>query len=638
MGGFSLNTNKYAIYANARTNSTNEKLGSSLEKLSSGLSINKAADDASGLAIANSLRSQSDGLMQSIKNANDAVGLVQIADNAMDEMSSILNIIRTKSIQSAQDGQSYASRQALQKDTQKLMEEYNNIATTTSFNGQVLLSGAYSNKEFQVGAYSNETIGITIDATDTTAVGHIREEKYDITHLNGDRDIKKGDAISLELNGIQLESVVMGTDNGQGIGRLVQTINSNSNELKARATYTTETVTSSPIRAGDVQNLTINGINLGNITDILPNDSDNKLVSVINSVKDTTGVNAFIDAAGLLHLNSSDGRAIELENMGNVVPLKYEGQADFLPPAAGDDLTINGQAIGIPAGSDLQASIDAINAFSSTTGVKAYSATVEPSLVPNRLVLDGFITEITTTNVSGGFETGIVDRGDRNINFGELNLTRIGTSDIITNFSVNNLEGDSALYTAPVAGDIVRINGVDITAAGGETPQGLADLINLSSPTTDVVATVDVITGNLKLEGKINELSGLNTIGPIQDIKFNTEVAVNETISNLDLVNTDDLLTTREGAMRAIDILDAAIKDLDSIRSDLGSTQNQLTSTINNITITQANVKIAESNIRDADFAVETNEFNKYKLLSQAGTFALSQANAVQQNVMKLLQ
>jgi len=638
MGGFTLNTNKYSIYANARTNSTNEKLNSSLEKLSSGLSINKAADDASGLAIANSLRSQGDGLMQSIKNANDAVGLVQIADNAMDEMSSILNIIRTKSVQSAQDGQSYASRQALQKDVQKLMEELNNIATTTSFNGQVLLSGAFSNKEFQIGAYSNETIDITIDATDTTAIGHIREEKYDVTHLNGDLDLKKDDALAFKLNGIQLESVQMGTKNGQGIGRLVQTINSNSNELKARATFDVETISSQPIRGGDVQNLTINGVNLGNITGILPNDSDNKLLSVINSVKDTTGVNAFIDASGLLHLNSNDGRAIEVENMGNVVPLEYEGQADYLPPAAGDDLTINGQAIGIPAGSDLQGAIDAVNAFSALTGVRAKSATVEPSLVPNKLVLEGFITEITTTNASGTFETGLVDRGDRTINFGTMNLTRIGTSDIITEFSVSNLEGDAALYTPPAAADIVRINGVDITAAGGETPQALADLINASSPLTDVVATVDVVTGNLKLDGKVNELSGLSNVAAIQDIKFNTELAIDEKISNLDLVNTEDLLTTREGAMRAMDILDAAIKDLDSIRSDLGSVQNQLTSTINNITITQANVKIAESNIRDTDFAVETNEFNKFKLLSQAGTFALSQANAVQQNVMKLLQ
>jgi len=81
-----------------------------------------------------------------------------------------------------------------------------------------------------------------------------------------------------------------------------------------------------------------------------------------------------------------------------------------------------------------------------------------------------------------------------------------------------------------------------------------------------------------------------------------------------------------------------AYKDLDRVRSDLGSTQNQMTSTINNITITQANVKIAESNIRDVDFASETEAFNKNKLLSQAGTFALSQANAVQQNVLKLLQ
>ncbi|WP_459979129.1 flagellin, partial [Nautilia lithotrophica] len=92
------------------------------------------------------------------------------------------------------------------------------------------------------------------------------------------------------------------------------------------------------------------------------------------------------------------------------------------------------------------------------------------------------------------------------------------------------------------------------------------------------------------------------------------------------------------GAMAVMDIADSAAKLLDKIRGDIGSVQNQLVSTINNISVTQVNVKAAESQIRDVDFAQETANFQKYNLLAQSGSYALSQANAVQQNVMRLLQ
>ncbi|EAI3914641.1 flagellin, partial [Campylobacter lari] len=97
-------------------------------------------------------------------------------------------------------------------------------------------------------------------------------------------------------------------------------------------------------------------------------------------------------------------------------------------------------------------------------------------------------------------------------------------------------------------------------------------------------------------------------------------------------------VTTLKGAMAVMDIVETATANLDAIRADIGAVQNQITATLNNISVTQVNIKSAESNIRDVDFAAESANFSKYNILAQSGSYAMSQANAVQQNVLKLLQ
>ncbi|MBZ7986487.1 flagellin B, partial [Campylobacter sp. Cr9] len=164
------------LSAHANASMNNRAIDSSLSKLNSGFRINSAADDASGMAIADSLRSQASSLGKAIMNANDAIGIIQTADKAMDEQIKILETIKNKAIQSAQDGQTTETRKALQADISRLMEELDNIGNTTSFNGQKLLSGTFSNKEFQIGAYSNETVKASIGATTSDKIGLTRFE------------------------------------------------------------------------------------------------------------------------------------------------------------------------------------------------------------------------------------------------------------------------------------------------------------------------------------------------------------------------------------------------------------------------------------------------------------------------------
>ncbi|MBI5559548.1 MAG: flagellin [Deltaproteobacteria bacterium] len=137
-------------------------LADSLSRLSSGKRITKAADDASGMAIANSLESQVRGLGQSIRNATDAIAVAQVADGALGESAEIIMTIREKALQAANASQTYESRQALQADIGKALTALNDIAANTSYNGQKLLSGQFTDKSFQVGAYSGETVDLNI--------------------------------------------------------------------------------------------------------------------------------------------------------------------------------------------------------------------------------------------------------------------------------------------------------------------------------------------------------------------------------------------------------------------------------------------------------------------------------------------
>ncbi|MFA7084403.1 MAG: flagellin [Arcobacteraceae bacterium] len=167
-----INTNIASLNAQESNSNTNKLLNNSLEKLSSGLRINKAADDASGLAIADKLRTQVTSLNQGIDNGNSAIALLQIADKSMAEQSKILDTIKAKLIQANTDTTSSAGRQAIAKDIGKLLEQLNNIGKQTNYNGRQLISGAdgitsSSALSFQIGEKSSDMVTATAISANT---------------------------------------------------------------------------------------------------------------------------------------------------------------------------------------------------------------------------------------------------------------------------------------------------------------------------------------------------------------------------------------------------------------------------------------------------------------------------------------
>jgi len=255
---FRINTNVNALNTHANAVSNNVDLSKSLNKLSSGLRIQTAADDASGLSIADSLRSQASALGQAIANGNDAIGIIQVADKAMDEQLKILDTIKTKATQSAQDGQTTQSRQALQADIVRLMEELDNIGNTTSFNGQQLLNGTFSNKEFQIGAYSNQTVKASIGATTSDKIG--------LTRFESSKLLTGTDKVTLKflsvdgVNDVSIASTKISTGLGTGVGKLAENINKTSDKTGIRATFDVTRTMSTSIVSVSIKSFKISGV------------------------------------------------------------------------------------------------------------------------------------------------------------------------------------------------------------------------------------------------------------------------------------------------------------------------------------------------------------------------------------------
>ncbi len=517
---FRINTNIAAMNAHTNAVVNDRSLSGSLGRLSSGLRIQTAADDASGMSIADSLRAQAAGLGQSIKNANDAIGIVQTADKAMDEQIKILDTIKTKAIQAAQDGQTSDSRRALQSDITRLLEELDNIANTTSFNGQQLLNGSFSNKEFQIGAYSNETVKVSVGATNSNTIGHTRfETSSNVVYSKGLALSGNSGGFTFTLKGIdgiaggeyKFQTISSGVFASQGLAALAAQVNTVADKTGVKASVNNTQVFNGTkgvgIQSAAVTDLKINGVPIGNLA-IKNGDSDKVLIGAINKVKEQTGVEASLEN-GKLTLTARDGRAIQ----------------------------ING----------------------------------------------GNISRLGITQAKGG----------ANVSFlGKISFTRQDARDIVMVMSVAGV------------GQAIT-NGISVALSANHIKEASVSLktINDSVISSSVAAAMGFFHAG--------------------------ETAVDQRNSGV---------STYAGAQAMMSIAEAARKTLDSIRSDLGSVQNQLVSTINNISVTQVNVKSAESQIRDVDFAEESANFSKYNILAQSGSYAMSQANAVQQNVLKLLQ
>ncbi|EDC3478931.1 flagellin, partial [Campylobacter jejuni] len=353
-------------------------------------------------------------------------------------------------------------------------------------------------------------------------------------------------------------------------------INKNADKTGVRATFTVETRGMAAVRAGTTSNdFAINGVTIGKV-DYKDGDGNGALVSAINSVKDTTGVEASIDANGQLLLTSREGRGIKIDgDIGGGAFINTNMKENYgrlsLVKNDGKDILVSGTGLSFAG-----------------FGANSFISQASVSLRESKGQIDANIADAMGF---GSVNKGVVIGGFSSVS-AYMSSAGSGFS-AGSGYSIGSSKGYSAILTA--------------NATFISTASAASRVYNVSSGS------------GFSVGSNLSQFATMKT-------------------SVLGVKDETAGVTTLKGAMAVMDIAETATTNLDQIRADIGSVQNQLQVTINNITVTQVNVKAAESTIRDVDFAAESANFSKYNILAQSGSYAMSQANAVQQNVLKLLQ
>ncbi len=488
-----INTNIASLNSQRHLNTSQGSLATSLQRLSSGLRINSAKDDAAGLAISERFSAQINGQNQAARNANDGISLAQTAEGALESAGDVLQRIRQLAVQSSNATNSASDRKALNDEVNALTSELDRIAKTTEFNGLKLLDGSFGTAVFQVGANAGQTIQATSANFATSQYGNYRIGSQVAADSGARGDLTTGStAFAIGSNAAAASRVVGGA-------------------------------------------VTINGASGAASVTIAAGASAKKAAEQINDVRNTTGVAA------------SAKTEVDVTTMTASTSYKLDIQSDN-----GTPVTVS---FTVGAAVDKNGLAGAVNAFNDVSSKTGVTARVNDAG-------DG----ITLLNASG------------------------------ENITVANAASGSASVSV----------GGTATAAGATA----------------------VATGQIVLDSERS--FSVDSANATDFFNSTASASQLQTVGALDVSSVD-------AAQRTLAIADAALTAVNSQRAKFGALQSRFETTISNLQTSSENMTASRSRIRDTDFAAETANMTRAQILQQAGTAMLAQANAIPQNVLKLL-
>jgi flagellin len=598
-----INTNVASLNAQRNLNTSQSQLATSLQRLSSGLRINSAKDDAAGLAISERFTTQIRGLNQAVRNANDGISLAQTAEGALGETGNSLQRIRELAVQSANSTNSASDRAALNAEAQQLLAEVQRVGQTTQFNGQNILDGSFQSAQFQVGANANQTIAFSITGATTNLLGAYQTTGIAVSNA-------AFDGAGFTINGVEV-GVSSPTSaagiTGDSATAKATAINSKTIQTGVTATATSTIVGGTAVARSGLSSgaLAINGISIGAIAgDSNAVTQGRTAATAINAVSNQTGVSAVADAStGALTLTAADGRNIALTSTaGNAAG------AQAIQNATGLDVSFGANAIG--------------HEVTTVTFGAGNLGTGAPALANgDTFTVDGRVYELTTG--------GAVTAGNVAVSVGAASTPTQTTLALQTAIQAEYTAGRTSVVASGASA-------TNLTLTSDKFGTGTVNYSTTSLGTSGGVAA----GGTTAADGLGVTTRGTLTLSSASsftlgggDLLFGGLATASVALTRLDTVN----ISTTAGANAALAILDGALSQVTSIRADLGAVQNRFSSTVANLQTTSENLSASRSRILDADFAQETALLTRGQILQQAGTAILAQANALPQNVLSLL-
>ena len=595
-----INTNISSIQAQNSLRLTQLNQSQAMERLSSGVRINSAKDDAAGLAISTRMTANIRGIAAAVRNANDGISLTQTAEGSLGQISDNLQRIRELAVQSANTGNNASDRAAMNNEAAQLILEIDRVASNSAFNGINLLDGTFKNQALQVGAgnTANDRLVISIGSAKSSALGVGANSSFSASKVGTATvtatALAAGD---LSINGYQVgasvsDGVSFANASASGIAKAAA-INAISGRTGVTATVaaTTKvgaaatTATTATI-AGD---LLINGVDIGAMAaSSTAVDRGVQTAAAVNSKSTQTGVTATFDAtSGAVTLNAADGRNITITGRAN--GMTGTGLGNLSPIA----------------------SVATTTAGSAVTGSEA--------------------TEVATVTVARNLTAG------ETLTVGGLTFTSTGASTIaqvaaaFANLSNGATTGDATYGT--FSGTLSGWS----TGAGNGTTTIVATSATADTDVTDLAISTG--TGNYTSTISLSTTSSAGIIlggtSGLQAVNQTVTAATATASAGAGVSSLD--LTTATGSQNALATLDSAINTITDSRAAMGAYQNRLSASISNLETTSQNLQASRSRIMDTDYAKESTNLAKSQIISQAATAMLAQANQSQQSVLALL-
>jgi len=597
--GLRINTNIAALTAQRYLGANNQAMSVSLERLSSGMRINRAADNPAGLVTSEKQRAQIAGLNQAIENSERGVSMIQTAEAALTEVTSLLNKVRGLALDSANTAVNDAnSLAANQREIADALASIDRVSANAQFGSTTLLDG--SNKNEVTITDGGNTYDLTFSGstlatgTDTATISGFTAASY--TAANAATIGISASPSSYGLQGVVAGDHTVEVTQASDHATLTGTVDIDTNAYVLAATDTIQLTVS-----GTQETLTL-------ATGTADDDTAAEWVTVINTAIDASTNFSTTDTAKLLVSASAGTGNTIVFTTGNAAGTAYD-EGSTAAVTVGTVAIANGGSaltaddIGFAAGNKVATGTDAVvefdgyaNTVTFTDGDAATAVTLN----------DANSNTVDVLPVATGLDTGTAIL---TVTAATGNIGLSGAASVAFTAGVKTTVTDASGETVDV------VVGEDITAAGSEAVtavnNGLVFQIGANSAQTVSIGLDDASTSQLAT-------SVTNTSG----------------FANLSAIN----VTTSQGAQDSLLLIDDAITAVSTMRGNLGSFQsNTLQSNLNNLRISSENMNAAESTLRDTDFASEMAEFTKNQILVQAGMTVLANSVQIPQSVLSLL-